>query len=302
VSQTQRSELDPQIDALYGLPPGEFTAERDALARRLRREGDRESADVVRGLAKPSAAAWLVNQLARRHPEEVGELLEAGAGLRRAHQTALAGGGAPALAAATDGERRAVGRLLQRARELEGEGAPSEATLARVRETLHAAASDEEARELIERGRLVRERRAVGLGPLAFAASTPSPPHPRPAEPRPQPARLDAAAERDRARRLAAAQRAVEAARRDAEAARVAHDEREEDHRLALAEREAAEEERERARQAVRRAEEAVDAARGAEKEARARAREERRRRDAAAAALLAAEDEVQRLDTGGPG
>jgi hypothetical protein len=301
VSQTERPDLDAQIDALYGLPLGAFTAERDALAKRLRKEGDREGAAAVKALGKPSAAAWLVNQLARRHGGEVGELLAAGAALRRAHEAALAGGGAPALTAAAEGERRTVGRLLERVRELEAEGAPSEATLARVRETLHAAASDEEARDLVGRGRLVRERRAMGLGPLAFAGSTPAPASPpaRPAERRPEPSRRDAAEERDHARRLREAQRAVEAARREAEAARAAHEEREEDHLRAREAREAAEGERERARQAVRRAEDAVDAARAAEAEARALAREERRRHDSAAAALLAAENEARRLEGG---
>jgi len=267
----------------------------------------------VKKLAKPSAAAWLVNQLGRRHGPELGDLLDAGAALRRAHESALAGGGAAALGEAAEGERRAVGRLLELARTLEEDGAPpSEATLARVRETLHAVASDDEARDVVERGRLVKERQAVGLGPMAaFAAGAPAatgarerpPARERRAEPAPEPPPTrDAAAERMHARRVAAAEKALEAARGDAEAAQEAHAAREEEHRRAKADREAAEAERERARQAVRRAEDAVDAARAAEAEARVAEREERRKRDAAAAAFTAAEGELRRLEDDGDG
>jgi hypothetical protein len=311
VSQTERPDLDPQIDALYGLPLAEFTAERDALAKRLRAEKRRDDADAVKKLAKPSAAAWLVNQLARSG--ELGDLLEAGEALRRAHEAALAGGGAGALAGAADAERRAVGRLVERARALGGDdGPPSEATLARVGETLHAVASDDDARQLVERGRLVKERQAVGLGPMAaFAVGAPAatgaserpPARERRAEPAPEPPpKRDAAAERMHARRVAAAEKALEEARRDAEAAQAAYAAREDEHRRAKADREAAEEERERARQAVRRAEDAVDAARAGEAEARVAEREERRKRDAAGAALMAAEDELRRLEDDGDG
>src|SRR5438128_1632089 len=98
----ERPDLDAQIDALYGLSLGEFTAERDALARRLRKEGDREGADAVKRLAKPSAAAWLVNQLARRHGGEMGELLDAAA--ERMHPGGVEGGRRAGEAARRDAE------------------------------------------------------------------------------------------------------------------------------------------------------------------------------------------------------
>ena len=50
---------------LYGLPLDEFTAERDAVAKRLRADGEREEAARIKKLRKPSVPAWAVNQAAR---------------------------------------------------------------------------------------------------------------------------------------------------------------------------------------------------------------------------------------------
>jgi len=54
------------VDALYGLPLDEFTPRRDELVKELRGAGKRDEAAWVKALRKPSATAWLVNQLARR--------------------------------------------------------------------------------------------------------------------------------------------------------------------------------------------------------------------------------------------
>ena len=59
-----------EADALYGLPLEDFVAERDALAKRLRGEGRREDAQAVKALAKPTVAAWAVNQAVRARPRE----------------------------------------------------------------------------------------------------------------------------------------------------------------------------------------------------------------------------------------
>ena len=50
--------MNDDIDRLYQLPLSEFTAERDALAKRS--SGD---SAAIRKLQKPTAPAWVVNQL-----------------------------------------------------------------------------------------------------------------------------------------------------------------------------------------------------------------------------------------------
>ncbi|MGW5050065.1 hypothetical protein [Actinokineospora sp. NPDC004072] len=75
-------------DELYALPRDEFTAARKALAKRLRDDGDPQAAAQIDKLAKPTTAAWLVNQLVRSDPDAVSELTDLGHALREAHQSA----------------------------------------------------------------------------------------------------------------------------------------------------------------------------------------------------------------------
>src|SRR5436305_1927347 len=156
------------VDRLYGLPLDEFTAERDAAAKELRADGSREAADAVRKLRKPSVPAWALNQLARRRSGEVERLIAAGDELRDAQEKVYKGGGArERLRGAVEAEREAVGSLLGEARELlDAEGrTPSQQVLDRIRDTLHAAATDERVRDELLAGRLVEHAQPGGLGP-----------------------------------------------------------------------------------------------------------------------------------------
>src|ERR671939_779673 len=112
------ADVEQELDRLYGLPLEEFTGARNSLAARLRKEGDAHAAGDVRGLPKPSVSAWLVNQLARREPEGVRRLLDAGEALRRAQAAALGGGSGDELREASAAERRLVRELVHRAGEL----------------------------------------------------------------------------------------------------------------------------------------------------------------------------------------
>src|SRR6266511_1887506 len=82
---------DEALDDLYHGPLEDFTASRNELSKSLRSDGDAEAADWVKGLAKPTRAAWLVNQLAVRKAGEVAGLLELGRELRAAQEEMLAG-------------------------------------------------------------------------------------------------------------------------------------------------------------------------------------------------------------------
>jgi hypothetical protein len=174
-----------EIDRLYGLPLDEFTPARDAVAKRLRAEGDRAGAEEVKRQRKPSVAAWALNQLRRREQARVGQLLEAGARLQQAQAQLLSGGERGVMREAAAEERELVGQLVDDAERVLAEaGHPAGPTLQnRVRETLHAAAGNSEARELLDRGRLVRDYQmsdlglpgAAALGAPSISASTPGP-------------------------------------------------------------------------------------------------------------------------------
>jgi len=273
--------MDKEADALYGLPLEQFTPERDALVKELRKEGDREAAARVKSLRKPTVAAWAVNQLARSQPQAIRELGDAGEALRDAQAAIVAGkGSADDLRAAGERQRAAVEELMTAARGLltgNGRGL-SESTLEDVADTLRAAAVDDGTREAVLAGRLDRERRAAGLGAgLEGFALTGAPPRaasapakPGPAKPRAGAARAEAAAEKEAALRAAAArkeeQRAARAAAKEASTA---------------AKR--AEREHELAESRLRGAEEALANAKEAHAEAKAAEREARRVRDQAA-------------------
>jgi hypothetical protein len=163
------------VDELYALPVTEFTSRRDALARDLRGAGEREAAAWVKGLRKPSAPAWIVNQLARARAREAKDLLRAGDALRAAHERVVAGtGDADELRAAAETEHAAARALVADAPGLlDRDGhAPSRATLEKVTETIRAVALDDEARAGFERGRLTRERTASGFGPATGVATS----------------------------------------------------------------------------------------------------------------------------------
>jgi hypothetical protein len=153
-------------DELFGLPPEEFVAARDELARRLRREGDPEAAGRVKALRRPPLSAWAVNQLARSRQQALEGLLAAGERLRAAHQAALAGGDAAELRAATRAEREAVAGLVSAALDrLREAGHPTtETTRDRIAATLHAAAASPEAADLVRHGRLTADLDPSGFG------------------------------------------------------------------------------------------------------------------------------------------
>jgi|CXWL01.1.fsa_nt_gi hypothetical protein len=101
-------DVDLEVDALYALPVGEFTAARDALIKRLRAVGARPEAERVKSLRKPSPVAAAVNQLAREAAADVAALRAAGDA-----QRGLVANQAPATA-----QRAAREEVARRAAEL----------------------------------------------------------------------------------------------------------------------------------------------------------------------------------------
>jgi hypothetical protein len=150
---------DDPIDALYGADLEDFVGERDALAKKLRAEGDREGAAAVKKLPKPTRAAWAVNRLARERPEEVRALVDAGEALAGAQEQLLDGADAAVLRGAAEAARALVDALAAQA-PVDGPARD------KVRATLHAATVDAEARAEVAAGRVIKERSAAGFGGL----------------------------------------------------------------------------------------------------------------------------------------
>lgn len=168
--------LDREIDRLYALPLDEFTARRNELAKRLKKDGHEDAAVEVTALVKPTVPAWTINQLARRQKKEVQSLLATGTRLRKAQERALAGGGADALNAAQAEERESVRDLMQLATAILEEAGrpPTRAVLERIRATLGAAVLTDPERAALKAGRLTTEVQVSGFD--ALAGIRPAPP------------------------------------------------------------------------------------------------------------------------------
>jgi hypothetical protein len=209
--------VDLAADELYGLPRGEFTRVRDVRAKEVKSGGDREAADAIKGLRKPTVAAWALNQLARRRAKDVERLVEAGEELRAAQEELLAGGDRAAFQEAASRERELVADLSAGATAMASEeGERGSGLQEKIARTLHAAALDEETADELRAGRLVREREAIG----GFGAPGDGPPpSTKPTKPT-TPRRAKRGRSRSRPGRAAADRQQVTAARTDERHAR----------------------------------------------------------------------------------
>ena len=227
-----------ETQKLYGLPPSEFTAARNARAKELKQD-DPELAAAVAALPKPTVSAAAVNGLVREDPSEVRALVQSGKRLRQAQEAAVTGKKGVDLNAAIQEHRAALDRVQRdlRRRELSG------ATLEKAVQTLRVASVDPELLPFLERGSLFEDLSGAGFGLdpglVPARAKTKPPgaakpaPKPKPAaKPKPDPklrARLKAAETElaDAEQRAAQALRDLERARKDVERAQHAVDEAE---------------------------------------------------------------------------
>ncbi len=191
------------LDDLYGAHPSEFVAARDALAKNLRDEGEREEADRVKKLRRPSTAAWLLNATALTKPKILREFAKASEALEKAQARALEGGDVEKWRAAAARERKAAEAVIEAAeREARDAGHPAtKPALDLVDGTLRAAAADPDLRERVVAGRLEREQTGATIGPLLTGG------------PAAAGKRSSAPSEKDSARKRSAAQAAREAKR-----------------------------------------------------------------------------------------
>jgi hypothetical protein len=162
---------------LYALDLDAFTAERNARAAAARADAavadGRELATAIAALPKPSAAAWLVNQLVRAEPEVLSAALALGPALRAA-QEAL---DRDALRELGRQRRDALGDVVDAARRIGADrGRPVSAALADdVEQTVLAAIADADAAIAVRSGRLVRALITIGGEPVDLSGAVAAP-------------------------------------------------------------------------------------------------------------------------------
>lgn len=160
------------IDGLYDRPLSEFVAARNALAKELSKRGDKAKAAEVKALVKPSSSAFALNQVVRKHREEMTAFLRSSDRLARAQLRAMSGSGTQEdFQAAVAEQRDALEAVLQLAAPILEEAGQSakRPVLEKIARTMRAIVLDESQRDLLEAGRLSAELLDQGFDALAAA-------------------------------------------------------------------------------------------------------------------------------------
>ncbi|WP_421735905.1 hypothetical protein [Cellulomonas sp.] len=171
------SELDDVADDLYAGSPTDFVARRTAAVKAAKADKDRELADAIAELRKPTVSAWLVNLLVRDDPAMAGQIVALGEGLRDAERS-LDG---PALRELSTQRRQLVRSLVARARRLaQPAGQKIGDTVAQELDaTLTAALADPAVAREVLSGRLTAAREYAGFGSADTGDAPPPPPTPK---------------------------------------------------------------------------------------------------------------------------
>lgn len=175
---------------LYALPFDEFVAARTAAAKAASSSG-KELAAAVKGLPKPSVAAWAVNMVAVHEPGVLAQVAELGQRMRAA-QASL---DAAALRELSRERRTLLGTAVDTAQSVaERQGRSISATIAAdVEQTLRAMTADEGAAAAVQSRLLVKTLSADGVdtvdldGAVAVPGALPRPSAPAPSTPSPAP-------------------------------------------------------------------------------------------------------------------
>jgi hypothetical protein len=199
------TNLERELDVLFQAPFAEFVGTRNGLATRLKKEGRDAEGARVRGLAKPTYTAWLVNQLYWGARVDFDVFLKAADRVRAGEKSMLEGRRPGAAHASAGGDRKGaldtlVARATARAAE---EGTPlSPALTERLRVTLDAIGAHGAGAARHARGRLQEDLDPPGFAAFAALAdgtvpakrSTPAPVIPMPVRSAPNPRLTDARA------------------------------------------------------------------------------------------------------------
>ncbi|MGV1009458.1 MAG: hypothetical protein ACOYBY_12715 [Dermatophilaceae bacterium] len=166
-------DLDAAMAALYALAPDAFLPRRAEMAADARSHGNRDLANEIRRLRKPSVAAWAVNRMVQTHPNEVAALTDLAARLRSA-QESLDGAQLQTL-----GRERTklVDALVRATIEAAGEEGPalSAAAARDAADTFVAALADPQATAAVVSGRLTRTLSYAGFGDVDLTEATARP-------------------------------------------------------------------------------------------------------------------------------
>jgi hypothetical protein len=162
-------DLDTIAEKLYGVAPEAFTSSRSAEVRAARSAGNRQLADALAQLRRPTVGAWLANQLARERKDKVEALLDLGTSMRKAQE---AGDGSE-LRLLTRQRRQTIATLVSEAKGIaRTRNQPlSENSTRELENTLEAAVATADAANALRSGRLNVGLTYSGFGSLDLDAT-----------------------------------------------------------------------------------------------------------------------------------
>lgn len=279
--------LEADINRLFQLPPDQFTAARNALAKGAGSDGA-----TIKALSKPPLAAWAVNQLYWHDRDRYDALIDAANEMRRTHRSVIEGRKGDLRAAGREHELALEAALKAAVALMKNAGQPvTDTTRHAILNTLRALPAEEAPGRLTQALAPGGFEMLAGVTPAAPSRSrTPAAPaKPEPASARKTPTgrgsskAADARAEREAARQAASEREQRAAAERAV---------READQRARQAEFEAARATREatRAERLLEEARRELEAAQHAVEEAEKNAETTARIRDSADRKLRAAQ------------
>ena len=149
---------DP-VDELFSGALADFIKRRDALVKELKQAGDKDTAAAVKALRKPSTAAWSVNQVARRRPDDVDALIASAREVHAAQARAVQGKDAGELRTTTERWRKQIHSLAADVANDAGEQYRDDAAA-----TFEAASTSEEWSGVLRSGRLMTTLSPSGFG------------------------------------------------------------------------------------------------------------------------------------------
>ncbi len=166
-------DLDSAVSELYGLVPEEFMDARKRLGLGAKSGGDAGLAKAIDSVRKPTAAAWALNQMVRRRPDELERLLALAASLQDASERM----DGAAMRDLGRERTRLIDELVRATSDVASEagGALSMPVADQVRQTFVAALASPPAAEAVASGRLTRALTYAGFGDVDLSEATAAP-------------------------------------------------------------------------------------------------------------------------------
>ncbi|MDP7724565.1 hypothetical protein [Mycobacterium sp. TY814] len=193
---------DDELDALYRVPPNQFTGERTKLSAAAKKRGDADAAQRISAARKPTTVAWIVNRLVIGHGEARTRLAELGDSLRKAH----AAMDAVLVRELSARQHQLINELTEAALNAAEVENPSSTVRDDIAGTLQAAIADPEVRGRL--GQLTKAERWSGFGDFGDSVAVSATTGPKKTAPAAKPSRSSKAPRREKEAEAARRERA----------------------------------------------------------------------------------------------